>query len=362
MANSRYVDFAFLALFLGVGYLFYLIFKPFLPAIIVAVLLTSLFFPLFRRLERLFKGRRRLASISCCIAVTLLIVLPGIALISLITSESYHLYGSIDEKIRSGYIQELVEVGQESWAGRLLDSAKHKVELDEIDLVGSLSTIMQNLSSFLFTKGSDLLKNFSNIIINFFIMIFTMYYLFLEGQALVKQLMYISPLPDRYERRIIEHFGKVSAAAIKGTLITALSQGTAGGIGFWILGLSSPVLWGTVMAFFSLIPMVGTAIVWAPASLFLFATGHWIKGLILICWGGLFVAMIDNFLKPMLIESQTKLHPLLIFFSILGGIKVFGLLGIVLGPTVLAVFLTVLEIYKEEFGDCLDAQREADKG
>jgi len=135
-------------------------------------------------------------------------------------------------------------------------------------------------------------------------------------------------------------------ASVYGVFTIAIVQGTLGGLAFWILGLPSAIVWGVAMIFLSMIPMLGAFIVWVPAAIYLFATGHYVKGVVLVLWGTLVIGMIDNFLRPKLVGGRTKLHELLIFFAVLGGLQVFGVLGIVLGPVVLAITLALVDVFR----------------
>ncbi len=355
--QKNITNFVLLVLFALGGTLLFFIFRPFLTSIFVALILSSMFYPLFKRISKALKDRRRVASLLSCLMVFLIIIIPGVFLISLLTAESLHIYQLLDKKLEDGSVENLVHMEEWSSVEPLVDKVKTFLNLKEVDLIEYLSKVLKKISGYIFSLSSSLLKNITTLPINFLLMLFIMYYFFVDGERWLNELIYLSPLPDRYEKRIIKHFRETSSAAIKGTILTACAQGFLGGIGFLVVGLSSPLLWGTVMAFLSLIPLVGTALIWLPASLFLFFTGHWVKGIILVSWGAVVVSGSDNVIKPILIKGETELHPMLIFFSIFGGLKIFGLLGVVIGPTVIAVFLTLLEIYKEEFRDYLDAQK-----
>jgi predicted PurR-regulated permease PerM len=148
----------------------------------------------------------------------------------------------------------------------------------------------------------------------------------------------------------------VISASVYGVIVISAIQGFLGGLAFAVLRIPSPLLWGVVMFLLSMIPMAGAAIVWGPAALYLFFTGHWIKAILLVIWGGGVIGMIDNVLRPRLVGERTKLHELLIFFSVLGGLQVFGVLGLVVGPVVFAIALALLEIFRQS-----EAQREAER-
>jgi predicted PurR-regulated permease PerM len=182
-----------------------------------------------------------------------------------------------------------------------------------------------------------------------------MYYLFRDGDKIVRALPGALPLSTEQSEAIIARTSQVVSASVYGVVTIAMLQGMLGGLAFWLLGVPSPILWAAVLAFVCMIPIAGSFFVWLPASIYLLMTGHWTKAILLLLWGALVISTIDNFLRPKLIKNQTKLHELFVFFSVLGGMSVFGLLGIVLGPVVLAITLGLLDTFKL---DKLEAEKE----
>jgi predicted PurR-regulated permease PerM len=190
--------------------------------------------------------------------------------------------------------------------------------------------------------------NIVGAIVKAFFVIITMYYLFRDGDRIVRALPGALPLSVSQSEAILARVTDVVSASVYGVVTIAMLQGLLGGLAFWTLGVPSPLLWGTVLAFVCMIPIAGSFFVWLPASIYLVLGGHWTKGLLLVLWGVLVISTIDNFLRPKLIKNQTKLHELFVFFSVLGGMSVFGLLGIVLGPVVLAITLGLLDTFKQD--------------
>jgi predicted PurR-regulated permease PerM len=184
-------------------------------------------------------------------------------------------------------------------------------------------------------------------VIEIFFVIFTMYYLFRDGNKIVSALPDVLPLERAQSEKIFARTREVISASVYGVLVIASIQGALGGLMFWILGLPSPLVWGVVMTLLSMIPMVGAFVIWVPAAIFLALSGCWVKAIILTAWGALVIGTVDNFLRPKLVGEKTKLHELFIFFSVLGGLKVFGILGIVLGPVVLAITLALLDVFRQ---------------
>jgi predicted PurR-regulated permease PerM len=185
------------------------------------------------------------------------------------------------------------------------------------------------------------------VIVEIFFVIFTMYYLFRDGHKIVNALPDVLPLERAQSEKILARTREVISASLYGVLVIAFIQGALGGLMFWILGLPSPLVWAVVMMLLSMIPMAGAFVVWVPAAIFLAVSGFWVKAIILTAWGALVIGTVDNFLRPKLVGEKTKLHELFIFFSVLGGLKVFGILGIVLGPVVLAITLALLDVFRQ---------------
>jgi predicted PurR-regulated permease PerM len=187
-------------------------------------------------------------------------------------------------------------------------------------------------------------------VVEVFFVIFTMYYLFRDGERLRAAAYDMTPLSDAKAREIFDRTGEVIGASVYGVLVIAVVQGVLGGLAFWVLGLPSPLLWGVVMIFLSMIPMLGSFIVWVPAAIYLGLTGHWGKAVVLAVWGALVIGSVDNFLRPKLVGERTRLHELLVFFSVLGGLQVFGVLGIVLGPVIVAITIALLDVLRQADG------------
>ncbi|HEV2706367.1 MAG TPA: AI-2E family transporter, partial [Pyrinomonadaceae bacterium] len=184
------------------------------------------------------------------------------------------------------------------------------------------------------------------VVVEVFFVIFTMYYLFRDGDRLSLALSSALPLAERNSEEIFLRTREVISASVYGVLVIATIQGALGGLAFWALGLPSALLWGVVMIFMSMIPMAGAFVVWVPAAIYLVATGQWGKAIVLAAWGTIIIGTVDNFLRPKLVGEKTRLHELLIFFSVLGGLQFFGVLGLVLGPVVVAITLALLDVFR----------------
>lgn len=192
-----------------------------------------------------------------------------------------------------------------------------------------------------------------NFIFMVAILLYTMFFFLIDGDKLLEKILFYMPLDDKYERRLLDKFTSVARATIKGTTIIGIVQGGASGIAFAVVGIDSSFFWGAVMTVLSIIPAVGTALIWIPAALWLFAEGAWFKAGALIVFCGVIVGSVDNLLRPRLVGKDTEMHDLLILFSTLGGIAMFGIIGIIIGPIIAALFVTIWDIYGVVFKDIL---------
>lgn len=327
-------------------YLLYKILSPFLTSLLWAVLFAIVFFPLFEKVQRALHGRASLAALGMTLFVILAIILPSAFLMASLANEAVDNYHRVDEMIKTGQLQAYVEsLGETPFFGWIWTRLKEHFGPSELDPTGFLLKNLKEITSFLFNQTSVVLKGISTFVAGFFFTLLSLYYLFKDGAPLFRKLKELIPVPVREKDLLLSRFKDMVYATIYGGILIAIIQGLMGGVAFWILGLHSPVLWGMAMAFLSFIPIGGTALVWGPAALWLFLRGNFLRGVLLLIIGILGISMVDNFLRPYVISSRTKIHPLLLFFAVLGGIQSFGLIGIVVGPLIATLCLTLIEIY-----------------
>jgi len=327
-------------------YLLYQILSPFLTSLFGAIFLAMAFYPVFKKLQHLLKKRKALSAAIMTLFVLSVIVLPFSLLMASLAVEVVDIYHRIEEMINTGQLQAHMEKIREipilKW---ILMRLNQSLDLSQKEPLDFLLKNLQQVSTFLFNQTSKIVKGLSTFIMGFFFTLLSLYYLFKDGDRLFERLKEVIPLPSK-ERDLLSHrFKDMVYATIYGGILIAIIQGFLGGLSFWVLGLASPIFWGTAMAFLSFIPVGGTALIWVPASILLLGQGAFLKGIILLGLGVFGISMVDNLLKPFFISTRTKIHPLLLFFAVLGGIQVFGLIGLVAGPLIVTLFLTLIEIY-----------------
>ncbi len=329
-------------------YLFYVVFSPFLVPIVWAIILAIVFYPVYRRLNHRLKGRKSLSALVMTVMVVLLIVLPSTYVLSMLANEAISAYIFFEQALENGGFRSILEVKDNPSIRGLWDHLNQYVDLSELDLNSLLLENLRRVSTFAINQTSRIIKGFSFIIINFFLVVISLYYVFKDGDQFFRKIREAIPLAPQDKDLLFARLEEMVYATLYGGIFVALLQGFLGGFAFWLLGVSAPIFWGTVMAFLSFLPVVGPIVVWGPAVAYFFFQGSLLKGIILLIWGLIVVGLSDNFLRPVLISKRTKLHTILLFFGVLGGIKGFGLLGLIVGPLVVTICITILDIYSEK--------------
>ncbi|HET8783822.1 MAG TPA: AI-2E family transporter [Pyrinomonadaceae bacterium] len=320
-------------------YLCWRMVQPFLRVILWATVLVILFYPVHKRLvERI--GRPWLAALISCVLVILIILAP----ITLITLAVINELSGAVQAVQSG-VDYLLDPNSPR-SGPLLNFLSRYIDINHLRSEEFLVERIRGVSSQLASQTLGFIGGLIGAIIQTFFVIFTMYYFFRDGENISRTVRDSLPLDRDQADNIMQRTREVIDASVYGVITIAAIQGTLGGLAFWALGIRSAIIWAVVMTFLSMVPMLGAFIVWVPAAIYLALTGHYVKAIILAAWGTLVIGMIDNFLRPKLVGSRTRLHELLIFFSVLGGLNVFGVLGVVLGPVVLAITLALIDVYR----------------
>ncbi len=349
---SRFSTAFFVACFVLIGYLLFLVFRSFFSIFVWATVLTVVSQPLFSWIQKRIGGRRTASAVIACLLILLVIVVPVTILGILISQQSIDLYHSLQSNIGdTGMAMEKLRAIQgRPGVQRFLDFARSLFNDEKVDLPGLVRQTVSTASRFVVELAPSLLGGAGRLLYGFLMVFITMFFLFRDGPAIMEIVRASNPLPVAYESEIIRRFQDVTYATFFGSILTTLVQGTVGGLLFWALGITSPLFWGALIAFFSLVPILGAFLVWVPVSSYLLLSGNADRGILLLAIGGLVVSSIDNVLKPAIIRGRTDMHPLLVFLSVLGGLEAFGFLGVILGPLVVAFFLSFLNFYRLRFG------------
>lgn len=343
--KNNTIHFVFLIIaIVVVGFGVYFIFKPFLVAILSAFVLWQLFKNWYKKTVKFLGGRKSIASLLNCIVILFILIVPFLFVLGLITSEINSLYQAAQKSNWS------FNIGLNSEIPLLKDLGfeSGKFNFESLASSGAFEGA-KGVGSFLLNAIKKTYQGASTFLFATFITFFALYYFFKDGDRMLRKMMNLCPLPNRQERVLVEDFVNISRATLKGSLVIAIVQGALLGLTFWATGVSSPAIWGLIAAVLSLIPLLGVVLVWLPVSIFLFFSGQWIPALIILIIGSTIISTVDNFLRPKLVENETSLHPMLVLLSTLGGLAVFGIMGFLIGPIIIVLFLSLLRIYQSDF-------------
>jgi len=352
---EKFARYSLLFIVVVTGIVFFNMVKVFFVPVILAAVFAGLFHPFYESLLKLAQGRRAISAFVCCLALSIGVLLPAYGVANLVAREAVRFYQTVQAKgLRS------LEADSQSFLQRhpILQSLR----LETLPLQATVEQALKKAADLLAAAVNRASRETFELVANFFLTFFTMFYFFRDGPVLVQRLKYFSPLADRYENELIRRFLSVSRATIKGTLLVALIKGTLGGLTFWAFGLEAPVLWGVVMVFLSVLPVFGAWLVMYPAAAILVIGGHVWAGLGMFVIAAFVIGSIDNLLQPILVGRDSGMHELLVFFSMLGGISLFGVMGFLVGPVIAALFRTLLDIYGAEFNKQLDLVHHATDG
>ena len=333
-------------------YLFYQMLKPFLVAVLLALTLASLFYPNYVHLNAKLGQRSAVSSLIMCSALTVVILIPLILLMRSLFDELNSAYASLQVMVEAGL------PGLDKTTPMLRDFIRGLggyLGIQGADVAVVVPSVLDRTIRYLLDHYTVILSGVGGLFLKFFIMIFSMFFFFRDGDRLLSELRKLIPLAPVYEQMVVDKLKEVIFATFFGIFATGICQGVVAGLIFFFLQVENPILWGTATAFFSVVPVVGTAAVWVPMSLYLILTGSILRGILLLVLGASVIGLMDNFIRPMMIEGKAKgMHVLLVFFALLGGLFFFGPPGLILGPLVAALLVTFLEIcqieFKEELG------------
>ncbi len=324
-------------------YLFYRLMVPFFTPIAWAAILVIVFYPVYERLQKRIQSSN-LTSILMCILVFVIIIGPSIYVLASLVEEASNAVTQLNEFYKEGKLKNILELNI-PFFNAIKEKLKDYPQLADFDTETAIKDALSTFTKFIISQASVAITNIGLTLFYFFLMLFSMFFFFRDGDKIIEFLRRITPLRSEQVGILYSHLHGVIQAMMYGGVVIALLQGLLGGLLFFFAGIPSPVMWGTAMAILAFIPVVGPFLIYIPAGIILFFTGSPIKGIIVIGIG-ILISQTDNFLRPILFTGRSQTHTLMLFFSIMGGIAMFGLLGVVLGPFIAAVFLTLLKMFE----------------
>jgi predicted PurR-regulated permease PerM len=320
----------------------------FVMTVVLAAILAGLFHPMYRRLHALAGERGWLAALITVLVVIVVIVVPLALVLGLVASEALRLSTAVAPRI-----QELVK--HPNQIPSLLEGLPfyEHVAPYRVQIIERAGELIGNLGRFAVSSISATTTGTASAILQFFILLYTLFFLLIDGPALLRKITSYLPLRENEKDLVLDKFVSVTRATLRGTLVIGIVQGTLGGLSFWAGGIDGALFWGTMMVVLSVLPVVGGALVWVPAVIVLAIQGQWQSALGITLFNALIVGSVDNVLRPRLVGRDTEMHDLMILFSTLGGIGAFGPMGFIIGPILAAVFVTSWEIFGAAFGDVI---------
>jgi predicted PurR-regulated permease PerM len=333
----------FLLLIVAASLAFLWILWPLYGAILWATVMAIMFAPLYRHLSGPMRQRPNVAALVTILIVVVMVILPLTAIAASLVQEAASLYDRIQSgELNFGQYFKQVADALPSWAQELLNW----LGLANLGAVqDKLAYGLQQGSQFLATQILSIGQSTFQFIINLCVMMYLLFFLLRDGDALFEGIRNAVPLQTEQQRALFTKFTTVIRATVKGDILIALLQGILGGLVFWFLGIHAPLLWGVLMVFLSLLPAIGASLVWLPVAIYLLATGAIWQGVVLIAFGALVIGLVDNILRPALVGKDTKMPDYVVLISTLGGLEVFGLNGFVIGPAIAAMFMAVWVIF-----------------
>lgn len=325
--KEAYRKYAFMAVLVGLFYLSYLMVRPFMNAALSAAVFAFLFYPAYKNLLNIVK-KKWIASLLVVLLIILIILIP-IMFSGVLVNEVTDVYKTVKD----------IDV--------------HKITMPVSDFVGNDINVAIQLKNFtdkvfvyVIGRASEFAISIPQKFVGFFVFIALLYFFFKDGDKIKDFIKNFMPVEEKDKEKIIKDVGSISASVVYGFFLTGLIAGVIGGFGFYIFGIKNPILWGLVMVIFTILPMVGTSLIWIPAVLYKFYLGEWWIGLGLLAYSFILLGSIENFLRPKLIGSKSDIHPAVVLLGVLGGLYTIGIIGIIVGPIILGTLLTFLNIHK----------------
>jgi|TARA_Y100000310_G_scaffold344515_1_gene457682 predicted PurR-regulated permease PerM len=345
MKRGNQVRYLFVILLIVVLYLSFLVIKPFITPLLIAIILAFILHPVYKWSRKYIKNKT-LAALLISILLIALISIPTFLMVDQAVDEAQVFYQVFRQKFISGEIIP-VECAPDSTNTGCKVAALTKTLISDAQFQFYINEALKNTTKFVINYAQDFFLSIPKLALSLFIVVFATFYLIRDGDDLVKKIKKLIPLTKKHQTEVAKQFKQVTSAVLYGYILTAILQGILGGFVFWIVGIPSPILWGVIMTVFALFPFGGTALIIVPALLLRFAAGDMQATIILII-AAFVIGNIDNFVRPKLIGDKSDIHPVIVLVGVLGGIFLFGVMGFLIGPLIFALLLTFLNIYETE--------------
>ena len=348
--QDEFEKYAFLAIAVILTVIAFFIIKPFVGAILGGVILAYICHPVYRWLNKILK-RKTPAALITCILLIIILLIPSILILNTLTKEAYVGYLFSKQKIAATEAI-LGECDPKGTICRAIQPLNDFIQEPQVQY--QIQTSIERFTSYIIDNASEMVLSIPKFLLGLFFMLFTLYYALKEGHLVAELGRKLVPLKQNVKNRLYEKLSKTTFAVVYGYIIVALIQGALGAVGFLIFGISSPLSWGIVMAFLALFPIIGTPLVWVPAAILKLMdgvinndSGAIIAAILLFLYGLIVISSIDNIIRPKIIGTHAKVHPWIILMGVVGGMLLFGFIGLIIGPLILTTFTILCELYAE---------------
>ncbi len=335
--------------------------RGFIVTVLMAAIFSGLAHPLYRRVLHLVRGRRATAAVLTLLVVLLVVVTPLVVFMGIVATEALDISQSVTPWVRQ-HIREPSKLGQLLERLPYADQIQAQVQAYSAPIIEKMGELAGRVSSFLVNSLSAATRGTVGFLFQLFVMLYAMFFFLAGGRQVLHRTLGYVPLPEADKELMVDKFVSVARATLKGTFVVGVVQGGLAGLALAVVGIQGATFWGTLMVVLSIVPALGTALVWVPAVAYLFAVGKTTSAIGLALWCALIVGTVDNFLRPKLVGRDTKMPDLLILLSTFGGLSMFGVVGFVLGPIIAALFIAVWRIYGAAFGELLGKEPRAEEG
>ncbi len=327
---------------------------PFVSTIVIAATVTGVFNPVYSFLSK--KLSPVVSSLLTCLVVFTVLFIPIVSLVGILSSEAYELYGMARSAVLGNQLRDLLQGSQ------LIERINLILEPFQVEFTGeqlnrAITEVGRTVGLFLYDQARAITSNILKFILNFFFMLIIIFYLFIDKQRLLDFIFDLSPLPEDQDRKLFQKFKDMAAAVLMGNGLSGLIQGVAGGTVFALFGLRSPFMWGVIMTILAFLPILGIGLVFIPAAVLLFLNGRIAAGVFFLIFYAVLSGSIEYLVKPKLVGRRVQMHTLLVFLSIIGGLRLFGILGIIYGPLVVTAFLTLTDIYHSGYQQLVESSQ-----
>ena len=333
-----------LLIVLFISAIFFAMIRYFLMVIVLAAIFSALAMPVFNQFDRWFRGRKSLSAAMTMFTLFLIVIIPLAVLLGIVVEQASRI-----GNLAVPWIQQ--QFKEPAAFNEHLRSLPFYAELElyRANILQKVGELASKAGSLLFDTVSTVTYSALNDLFLLFVFLYTMFFFLMDGKLILEKVLSYLPLTESDQHRLLDKFLSVTRATIKGSMVIGVLQGSLAGLALHFAGIDSAIFWGTIMTVISVLPIIGSGLVWFPAAIYLAAIGHYPQAIGVLLFCTLVVGQIDNIIRPILVGRDTQMHALLIFFGTLGGIGLFGIFGFIIGPIIAALFMTVWEMYGETF-------------